>query len=261
MMSQTGLMEPVIHGIPPRIPNTPQRAELERRRGIRELVFGAQDGILTTMGLVTGLDAAAGSHATVLIAGFLALGVGALSMGAGEYLGGKSEREVVKNTIAMERRELIEQPEEEVREQVGYYRLKGFSQEEAELIVRRLATNHEMWLYEMVRDEFGIDPRIVDETSIGPALKLALSFILGGLIPIIPHMFALPGASATILSFACAAILLFAIGCISGSLSGRNPLVKGLEIAAFGTGIFAVSYAAGRCIPPLFGQAPVAAGG
>ena len=95
----------------PRIPDTMQRRALESRRSIREIVFGVQDGILTTLGIITGVGVAEGERAAVFISGFLALLAGALSMGVGEYLGRKSEREVVQATIDMEKREMAADPQ------------------------------------------------------------------------------------------------------------------------------------------------------
>ncbi|HXM06603.1 MAG TPA: VIT1/CCC1 transporter family protein, partial [Candidatus Acidoferrum sp.] len=136
----------------PRIPDTPQRRRLERQRGIRQIVFGAQDGILTTLGIITGVGAADGQRFTVIISGMLALFAGALSMGVGEYLGRKSEREVVTAAIELEKAEMADDPQAEFAEQVAYYKLKGFTSEEAVMIVRRLTQNPEIYLYEMVRD-------------------------------------------------------------------------------------------------------------
>ena len=92
--------------VQPRIPDTLQRRTLEKRRSIREIVFGMQDGILTTLGIITGVGVAEGDRSAVFISGFLALFAGALSMGVGEYLGRKAEREVVQATIDMEKREM-----------------------------------------------------------------------------------------------------------------------------------------------------------
>src|SRR5579859_5205118 len=80
------------HTVKPRIPDTPQRRQLERQRSVREIVFGVQDGILTTLGIITGVGVAEGDRSAVFISGFLALLAGALSMAVGEYLGAKSER-------------------------------------------------------------------------------------------------------------------------------------------------------------------------
>src|SRR5208337_3304315 len=109
---------------------------------------------------------AEGDRAAVFISGGLALLAGALSMGVGEYLGGKSEREIVQATIEMEKAEMAADPKSEFLEQVAYYKLKGFPADEAEMIVKRLTKLPDIYLYEMMRDEFGIDPRVAEDTSL-----------------------------------------------------------------------------------------------
>jgi vacuolar iron transporter family protein len=246
----------------PRIPDTLQRRTLEKRRSIREIVFGMQDGILTTLGIITGVGVAEGARSAVFISGFLALLAGALSMGVGEYIGRKSEREVVQATIDMERREMETDPQGEFTEQVAYYKLKGFSADEAEMIVTRLAQNPEIYLYEMVRDEFGIDPREAEDTALLRApLAMSGSFAVGSLLPIAAFMLPLTIGGSTVVSLLFALIGLFAVGYYAGTLSERSPAGKGIEVAAYGCGVFAISYLAGHFIPPLFGHAPVPVGG
>ncbi|MBV8724386.1 MAG: VIT1/CCC1 transporter family protein, partial [Candidatus Eremiobacteraeota bacterium] len=109
--------------VKPRIPDTQQRRTLEQRRSVREIVFGVQDGILTTLGIITGVGVAEGERSAVFISGFLALLAGALSMGVGEYLGRKAEREVIRATIEMEKHEMADDPQAEFAEQVAYYKL------------------------------------------------------------------------------------------------------------------------------------------
>ncbi|HMF28676.1 MAG TPA: VIT1/CCC1 transporter family protein [Candidatus Cybelea sp.] len=245
----------------PRIPDTQQRRALEKRRSIREIVFGMQDGILTTLGIITGVGVAEGDRAAVFISGFLALLAGALSMGVGEYLGRKSEREVVAATIDLERREMADDPQGEFSEQVAFYKLKGFSSEEAEMIVRRLTQHPEIFLYEMVRDEFGIDPREAENSGLRAPLSMAGSFALGSLLPIVAFTLPLSIGASTLVSLLFALTGLFTVGYYAGTLSERSPLGKGVEVALYGCGVFIVSYLAGHFIPPLFGHAPVAVGG
>jgi VIT1/CCC1 family predicted Fe2+/Mn2+ transporter len=245
----------------PRIPDTQQRRALEQRRSIREIVFGMQDGILTTLGIITGVGVAEGDRAAVFISGFLALLAGALSMGVGEYLGRKSEREVVAATIDLERREMADDPQGEFSEQVAFYKLKGFSSEEAEMIVRRLTQHPEIYLYEMVRDEFGIDPRVAEESGLRAPLSMAGSFALGSLLPIVAFTLPLSIGVSTLVSLLFALIGLFTVGYYAGTLSERSAFGKGLEVALYGCGVFIVSYLAGHFIPPLFGHAPVSVGG
>ncbi len=245
----------------PRIPDTQQRRTLEKRRSIREIVFGMQDGILTTLGIITGVGVAEGERAAVFISGFLALLAGALSMGVGEYLGRKSEREVVQATIDLEKREMAEDPQGEFTEQVAFYKLKGFSAEEAEMIVKRLTQHPDIYLYEMVRDEFGIDPREADDTSLRGPFSMSLSFALGSLLPIGAFLLPFSIATSTLASLLFALVGLFGVGYYAGMLSERSPVGKGVEVALYGCGVFAISYLAGHFIPPLFGHAPVSVGG
>ncbi len=247
--------------VQPRIPDTPQRRTLARRRSIREVVFGVQDGILTTLGIITGVGVAEGDRGAVFISGFLALLAGSLSMGVGEYLGRKSEREVVKATIEMEKREMSADPQGEFTEQVAYYKLKGFSADEAQMIVKRLTQMPEIYLYEMVRDEFGIDPREAENAGLRAPLAMSASYAVGSFVPILAYMLPLSMSASTLIALLFALVGLFGVGCYAGTLSERNPAGKGLEVAAFGCGVFALSYLAGHFIPPLFGHAPVGVGG
>lgn len=245
----------------PRIPDTQQRRTLEKRRSIREIVFGMQDGILTTLGIITGVGVAEGDRSAVFISGFLALLAGALSMGVGEYLGRKSEREVVQATIELEKREMAADPQGEFKEQVAFYRLKGFSADEAEMIVRRLTKLPDIYLYEMVRDEFGIDPREADDEGLRGPLAMSASFAIGSLVPIVAFMLPLSIGGSTLVSLLFALLSLFAVGYYAGTLSERSPIGKAFEVALYGCGVFALSYLVGHFIPPLFGHAPVPVGG
>lgn len=245
----------------PRIPDTQQRRTLEKRRSIREVVFGVQDGILTTLGIITGVGVAEGDRPAVFISGFLALIAGALSMGVGEYLGRKSEREVVQATIDLEKQEMANDPQGEFTEQVAFYKLKGFSAEEAEMIVRRLTKHPDIYLYEMVRDEFGIDPREAEGSGVRAPLAMGGSFAIGSLVPILAFMLPVSVFASTLTSLAFALVGLFAVGYYAGTLSERSPVGKGFEVALYGCGVFVVSYLAGHFVPPLFGHAPVSVGG
>jgi VIT1/CCC1 family predicted Fe2+/Mn2+ transporter len=248
------------HHVHPRIPDTPQRRTLERQRGIREIVFGAQDGILTTLGIITGVGAADGHRFTVIMSGLLALFAGALSMGVGEYLGRKSEREVVSAAIEMEKAEMEADPQAEFAEQVAYYKLKGFTSDEAFAIVQRLTHNPEIYLYEMVRDEFGIDPRVAEDTGSRASVFMSISYALGSFVPILAFLLPLPAHWSIGTALVLAVLALFGVGFYAGTLAARSPLLKGLELVAYGCVIFTLSYLAGRFVPPLFGHPPVSVG-
>jgi len=247
--------------VKPRIPDTPQRRRLEAQRSVREIVFGAQDGILTTLGIITGVGAAEGARWAVFISGFLAMLAGALSMAVGEYLGSKSEREVVQAAIAMEKAEMADDPQGEFAEQVAYYKMKGFSAQESQMIVTRLTQHPDIYLYEMMRDEFGIDPREAEQADLRGPLAMGASFAVGSFVPILAFLVPLSMFGSTMLALALAVVGLFVVGIYAARNSDRNPIAKGLEIVAYGVIVFVVSFAVGRFIPPLFGHSPVSVGG
>src|SRR5581483_3524791 len=153
---------------------------------------------------------------------------------------------------------MAETPKDEFAELVAYYKLKGFSADEAHTIVSRLAKNPEIYLYEMMRDEFGIDPRVAESSDMLPAFAMGTSYAAGSLIPILPYFVATPASSQAVYSsFAIALIGLFGIGVYAGSLSARNKWLRGLEIAFYGSIVFALSFLAGHFIPALFHQKAV----
>ena len=116
-------------------------------------------------------------------------------------------------------------------------------------------------VYEMMRDEFGIDPRVAEESSVRPAIAMALSYAAGSVLPILPFAIPAIGRGALWVSIPLALCGLFAIGYYAASLAGRSPFARGLEIMAWGSAVFAISFLAGHFIPPLFGHAPISLGG
>ena len=156
---------------------------------------------------------------------------------------------------------MIDKPDEEFAEQVAFYRLKGFTADEALAIVHRLKKNPEIWLHEMVRDEFGIDLREAEGGGLRGTFAIAASFAIGGALPVLPYVFPIPLGTAVWLALLLTVLALFAIGFFAAGQTKRNPVSKGLEIVAFGALVFAAAWTAGRYIPPLFGHNAISVGG
>ena len=114
----------------------------------------------------------------------------------------------------------------------------------------------------MVRDEFGIDLREAQAVGLRAPLAMAGSFAIGAALPVVPYAFgSLSLLAATWTGLGCAIAALFGIGYFAGTLSARRPVVKGLEIVAYGAAVFAIAWLAGHYIPGLFGRAAVGIGG
>ena len=216
---------------------------------LREVVFGAQDGLLSTVALVTGVAVAVENQTTVLVAGLAAALPGMLSMATGAWLGSRAEQDVQRAEIAREAQELEENPAEELAELVVLYQREGKTYQEARHMADEIAQDKELWLRTLVEKELGISP---DETTnpTKDALTMGIAFILAAIIPILPHFF-LEGGSAIGVSIAAALTGLFILGVGKGRLVQRSPLLQGLEILLVGAMSAGVGFGLGDLIPRL----------
>ena len=226
-----------------------ERWRVARLGRIREVVFGAQDGLLSTVALVTGVAVAVENQTTVLVAGFAAALPGMLSMATGAFLGSRAEQDVQRAEIAREAQELEENPAEELAELVVLYQREGKTYQEARHLADEIAQDKELWLRTLVEKELGISP---DETSspMKDALTMGVAFILAALVPILPHFF-LEGGPAVGISIAAALTGLFILGVGKGRLVQRSPLLQGLEILSIGAISAGVGFGLGVLIPRL----------
>ena len=226
-----------------------ERWRVARLGRLREVVFGAQDGLLSTVALVTGVAVAVENQTTVLVAGLAAALPGMLSMATGAFLGSRAEQDVQRAEIAREAQELENNPAEELAELVVLYQREGKTYQEARHLADEIAQDKELWLRTLVEKELGISP---DETSspVKDALTMGIAFILAAIIPILPHFF-LEGGAAIGISIAAALTGLFILGVGKGRLVQRSPLLQGLEILAIGAVSAGIGFGLGDLIPRL----------
>lgn len=216
---------------------------------LREVVFGAQDGILSTVALVTSVAVAVGDNATILVAGLAAALAGMISMATGAYLGSRAEQDVQRAEIAREARELEENPAEEFAELVVIYQREGRTYDEARQLADEIAKDKELWLATLIEKELGISPE--DTTNpIKDGLVMGTSFIIAALIPIVPYLFT-AGVPAIGISVAGALVGLFVLGMGKGRLVQRSPVLQGLEILGIGAVSAGLGYLLGDVIPRL----------
>ena len=234
----------------------PNVREVEREQSrvaafgrIREVVFGAQDGLLSTVALVTSVATAVGETSTVIIAGLAAALAGMVSMATGSYLGSKAERDVMIAEIAKEAQELEEKPGEELAELVFLYHQQGMSYGQAKEMAEHIASDKDLWLRTMVEKELGISMDVLT-SPVKNGLTMGASFILAALIPIIPYLF-LSGGAAIATSVSAALVGLFILGTGKGRLVQKSPLLQGLEVLAIGVGASGLGLLIGEVVPRL----------
>jgi len=211
---------------------------------LRAGVLGANDGIVSVAGIVIGVAAATVERAPILTAGIAGLVAGALSMALGEYVSVSTQRDTEQALLDKERRELIEEPEAELRELMGIYRSKGLSPETARAVAEEL-TAHDAFAAH-VDVELGIDP---DELT-NPwhaAISSAIAFTIGALLPLLAIL--LPPPSLRIpITFAAVLLALGITGWMSARLGGADPKLATRRVVIGGAIAMAVTYAIGRLV-------------
>ena len=216
---------------------------------LREVVFGAQDGILSTVALVTSVAVALGDTSIILVAGLAAAFAGTVSMATGAFLGSRAELDIQRSEIAREAQELEERPAEELAELVVIFQREGRSYADAQDMANEIAKDKDLWLRTLVEKEVGIS---IDETTnpLKDALAMGTSFILAAMLPIVPYLL-LEGRLAITVSVAAALIGLFVLGVGKGRLVQKSPLWQGLEILGIGMVSAGIGFALGDVIPRL----------
>jgi len=202
---------------------------LDRMRSkIRDVVFGIQDGLISTVGALTGIALGTQSPSVVVIAGCVIVSVESLSMAAGSYLSSKSHREYLERLLKEEERSITTNPEGERRELLEMYRERGFTEEEIQIISRRLFANKRWLLEDMAHKELGICPAQWEE-PLSNATVMGISYLIGGVVPVLPYLF-LPLPTAVLTSLAGTFIALFAFGGMKGKLVRKPWWKSGLEM-------------------------------
>ncbi|MGH2363852.1 MAG: VIT1/CCC1 transporter family protein [Chloroflexota bacterium] len=229
-----------------------ERQRIANLSRIREFVFGTQDGLLTTLGVVTSVVGATSNSATVIVAGLAEAVAGALAMGVGEYQGSRAQQELHTVEIEKERTELQEKPAEEHRELRAIFQQEGLNRDSADAVAGLLAQHPELLFRTHVEKELGL--RLEEfESPLRNALVMGASFFLGALLPIIPYLVA-PARPALVASVVLTVLALFGVGLAKAAVTHRRWLRSGFEVMIFGVLAAAIAYALGVWLPHVFGR-------
>jgi VIT1/CCC1 family predicted Fe2+/Mn2+ transporter len=216
----------------------------------RAAVFGANDGLVSNLSLVMGMAATGVGSGVVLLSGISGLLAGAFSMGAGEFVSVRSQRELLDATRPTQVT-LVAAPQLDIEhnELLLVYLARGMSREAAE---HRVAER--MGLFTCDCDpSLSLHPELPESqdeheavgTAWGAALSSFCFFASGAIVPIIPFLFGMTGIGALIVAAVLVGIALLATGGTVGLLSGTSPLTRGLRQLAIGLGAAGVTYLLG----------------
>jgi vacuolar iron transporter family protein len=224
-----------------------QDAAPSKSGALRAAIFGMNDGLVSNLSLIFGVAGSGVAGELVVIAGFAGLLAGAFSMGAGEYVSMKVQREVFEQLIHKEAHEIATQPEEEIRELAEIYERKGIDPETAQRIAVDVMKDPEVALETHAREELGID---MEEGLGSPWAASGSSFVMfamGAFVPLVPFLFT-SGGAAVVVSAVLSAVTLFAVGGAMTILTGRSVILSGARMLAIGAVAAAITYGVGTLL-------------
>ena len=237
------------------------RGRVRLSGSFRAAVFGANDGLVSNLALVLGVGASGVAANVVLLTGLSGLLAGALSMGAGEFVSVRSQRELLEaSNPSPAAVHALPHLDVDANELALVYRARGMTpdvaQSHADDVLRTLTAA-------TVIAPVGAAPGVVEPepedefethgTAWGAAWSSFCFFASGAIIPVLPYLFGLTGVPAVVVAAALVGVALLGTGAVVGLLSGTSPVTRGLRQLAIGFGAAAVTYVLGLAFGGVVG--------
>jgi VIT1/CCC1 family predicted Fe2+/Mn2+ transporter len=214
---------------------------------IRDIVIGMSDGLTVPFALAAGLSGAVNTNTIIITAGLAEIAAGSIAMGLGGYLAARSDAEHYASERRREQLEVLEKTAAEKEEIRTIFASYGVTAEQSAPIVEALSQRPDAWVDFMMRFELGLeapDPK----RALMSALTIALSYVVGGFIPLSPYML-LPTARIALLTSVIVTLLaLLIFGYIKGRFTGTKPIRSGLQTALIGGLAAAAAFLISRAI-------------
>jgi len=214
---------------------------------VRDVVIGMADGLTVPFALAAGLSGAVDTTGVIVVAGIAEIAAGSIAMGLGGYLAARTDREHYASERAREFREIEEMPAAERLEVASVFRGYGLDDEQAAPVVSAICSDPDRWVDFMMRYELGLespDPR----RAVRSALTIGLSYVVGGLVPLVPYMTTGNVLKGLAVSAGVTLLALFAFGAVKGRLTGIKPLIGGLQTVGIGGIAAAAAFGIARWI-------------
>jgi len=235
-----------------------KREVIESRARIRELVFGIQDGLISTVGLLAGVQSATESATVVIITGLTAMFSGAISMAAGSYLSSNAQKEIFDKELREAEILAEKEPYLAAEGLLKSLNQEGLSREQSYGVVKQLLRQEQVFLRTFQEKVFGLGSAEINQ-PLKAAMVMGASFIAGALIPIVPY-FALQGINALYLSILLSAVTLFVVGVFKGYLAAKSPILSGIQFFAVAVGAAGLGYLIGLVVQYFFPGITIPAG-
>ncbi|KAI9349527.1 putative membrane protein [Obelidium mucronatum] len=214
----------------------------------KDIVVGLSDGLTVPFALTAGL-ASLGNSRFVVIAGMAEIVAGAIAMGLGGYLAGRSEIEHYDSEYAREEKEVREVPEREEEEILEIFEPYGLDRAALEPLLGNLKAHPTQWVEFMMKYELNLEKPDGSRVWIS-ALTIGGSYFMGGLVPLIPYIVIQDSLTALYVSCGCTLLVLFIFGFVKGRVVGvSSPLRSALEMMFVGGAASAAAFGIAKAMP------------
>lgn len=214
---------------------------------VRDIVIGMSDGLTVPFALAAGISGAVAANNLVITAGLAEIAAGSIAMGLGGYLAAKSDAEHYESEKRREFDEVKEKPRFETEEVREVFTAYGLTDEQIEPITEAFRRNPKNWVEFMMRFELGLEEPN-PKRAVQSAITIAVSYIVGGMIPLAPYIFIAQTHEALKLSVVVTILALFVFGFVKGKFTGANPLKSAIQTALIGGIAAGVAFALAKVI-------------
>lgn len=217
----------------------------ESSKLVRDVVIGMSDGLTVPFALAAGLSGAVNSTHVVVLAGLAEIAAGSIAMGLGGYLAARGDEEHYENERLREEREIVERTKDEEDEIYEIFEAYGVSRVESDSVLQALKRNPKAWVDFMMRFELGLEEPEKNRAA-QSAVTIAISYVAGGFIPLLPYMVLASGFHALTFSIGITLVALMLFGGVKGRLTGAGTIRSGLQTMLIGGLAAGVAYALAR---------------
>ncbi len=201
--------------------------------GATDVVIGMADGLTVPFALAAGLTGAVDASHVIVVAGLAEVAAGSIAMGLGGYLAARGDAEHYASERAREEREIVERVEDERSEVLEILESYGLTREQSSPILKAFEARPKVWVDWMMRFELGLeepDPR----RAVRSAATIAVSYIIGGLVPLLPYILDPDAAGALKYSVAATLTALAVFGYVKGHFTGASPMLSAVRTTLIG---------------------------
>ncbi len=200
---------------------------------IKDIIIGMSDGLTVPFALTAGLSGALHTNQLIIVSGLAEIAAGCISMGLGGFLAGESEVDHYNTLLKKEYLEIETVPELELKEVADALVSLGVDTTLSETVALQISANKDNWANFMMQMELNLEKPVANRARVS-AVTIALSYLVGGFVPLFPYLVTSNNQAGFNLSCTVTTLALFIFGYFKSKFTGQNLFTGTIKVAAIG---------------------------